>query len=82
MCAVRDCVPGVHGLWPGIEVPEPEPGEGQAIVQIDRCGVCGSDVAAYRTGEPYSAFMNSTTFMCASPAARCSSAMSIQCWMG
>ena len=41
-----------------IEVPEPEPGEGQAIVQIDRCGVCGSDVAAYRTGEPYSAFMN------------------------
>ncbi|MFN8025442.1 MAG: alcohol dehydrogenase catalytic domain-containing protein [Acidimicrobiia bacterium] len=36
-----------------VEVPEPEPGDGQALVQVDRCGICGSDVSAYRSGKPY-----------------------------
>src|SRR5687767_9574063 len=41
-----------------VDVPEPDPGAGQALVQIDRCGICGSDVAAYRTGDPYTPFMH------------------------
>ena len=36
-----------------VDVPEPQPGDGQALVQIDRCGICGSDVSAYKSGRPY-----------------------------
>jgi threonine dehydrogenase-like Zn-dependent dehydrogenase len=36
------------------EVAEPEAGEGQAVVDILRCGICGSDVHAYVEGWPYS----------------------------
>ena len=35
------------------EVAEPEVGEGQAMVDIARCGICGSDVHAYVEGWPY-----------------------------
>jgi (R,R)-butanediol dehydrogenase/meso-butanediol dehydrogenase/diacetyl reductase len=35
------------------EVAEPIPGEGQAVVDILRCGICGSDVHAYVEGWAY-----------------------------
>ena len=36
-----------------VEVPDPVPGSGQAVVAIAGCGVCGTDVHAYRSGMPY-----------------------------
>ena len=36
-----------------IEVPEPEPRPGAAVVDIGLCGICGSDVSAYKSGMPY-----------------------------
>ncbi len=41
-----------------IEVPEPEPAPGVAVVAIERCGICGTDVSAYRSGEPYPPFLS------------------------
>ena len=41
------------GLVELLEVPEPRPGEGRAVVQIAYCGVCGTDVHAYQSGRPY-----------------------------
>jgi (R,R)-butanediol dehydrogenase/meso-butanediol dehydrogenase/diacetyl reductase len=35
------------------ELPEPELREGGAVVEISRCGICGSDVHAYVEGWPY-----------------------------
>ena len=35
------------------EFPEPQPVEGAAVVRVDRCGICGTDVSAYRHGNPY-----------------------------
>ena len=40
-----------------VEVPEPRPTGGTVVVAIDRCGICGTDVAAFRDGEPYSPFL-------------------------
>ena len=36
---------------------EPEPQAGAAVVRVDRCGICGTDVAAYRSGSPYAPFL-------------------------
>ena len=36
------------------DVAEPEAGEGEAVVDVLRCGICGSDVHAYVEGWPYS----------------------------
>ena len=36
-----------------VEMPEPEPEPDKAVVQIDYCGICGTDVHAYISGEPY-----------------------------
>ena len=41
-----------------VDVPEPEVAPGHAVVEIERCGVCGSDVAAYRSGLPYTPFLH------------------------
>ena len=41
------------GLFELAEVAEPRPGEGQAVVEISRCGICGSDVHAFVEGWPY-----------------------------
>jgi (R,R)-butanediol dehydrogenase / meso-butanediol dehydrogenase / diacetyl reductase len=35
------------------EVPEPVPGERQVVVDVQRCGICGSDVHAYVEGWRY-----------------------------
>lgn len=35
------------------ELDEPRPGEGEVVVDILRCGICGSDVHAYTEGWPY-----------------------------
>ena len=32
------------------DVPVPEPGPGEALVQVHYCGICGSDLEAYQTG--------------------------------
>ena len=36
-----------------MEMPEPEPEPGKAVVQIDYCGICGTDVHAWLSGDPY-----------------------------
>ena len=41
-----------------VEVPEPQAGSGLAVVEIERCGICGTDVAAFRSGESYMAFLS------------------------
>lgn len=35
------------------DLPEPEPGPGEAIVRIRRVGVCGTDMHAFRGNQPY-----------------------------
>jgi threonine dehydrogenase-like Zn-dependent dehydrogenase len=39
------------------EFPDPEPIPGSAVFPVDRCGICGTDVAAYRHGHPYAPFL-------------------------
>ena len=36
-----------------VELPDPEPAPGRAVVDIAFCGVCGTDLHAYQSGEPY-----------------------------
>ncbi len=36
-----------------IEMPTPEPKPGAAVVDIAYCGICGTDLHAYQSGEPY-----------------------------
>ena len=36
-----------------VEFPEPVPADGGVVVEIAYCGVCGTDVHAYVSGEPY-----------------------------
>lgn len=35
------------------EFPEPQPSPGRAVVEIAYCGICGTDLHAYQSGEPY-----------------------------
>lgn len=39
------------------DVPEPEARPGAAVVAIERCGICGTDVSAWRSGDPYPPFL-------------------------
>ena len=32
------------------DVPEPELGEGEALIRVRACGICGSDLHTYREG--------------------------------
>ena len=41
------------GQFDLVEVADPSPSEGQVVVAISRCGICGSDVHAYQEGWPY-----------------------------
>ncbi len=35
-----------HGLAPVIDrLPDPEPGAGEVIIRVDRCGICGTDLS-------------------------------------
>jgi 2-desacetyl-2-hydroxyethyl bacteriochlorophyllide A dehydrogenase len=45
MLAVRKTAPA-HGLTLA-EVPRPEPGPGEVLVEVEACGICGSDVHVY-----------------------------------
>jgi (R,R)-butanediol dehydrogenase/meso-butanediol dehydrogenase/diacetyl reductase len=36
------------------EYPEPTPEAGQAVVEIAYCGICGTDLHPFHTGDPYS----------------------------
>ncbi len=36
-----------------VEFPDPMPEPGKAVVDITYCGICGTDVHAYLSGEPY-----------------------------
>lgn len=36
-----------------VTVAEPEPAPDGVVVAIDRCGICGTDVHAYASGQPY-----------------------------
>jgi (R,R)-butanediol dehydrogenase/meso-butanediol dehydrogenase/diacetyl reductase len=35
------------------EMPQPVPATGKAVVDIAYCGICGTDLHAYQSGEPY-----------------------------
>ena len=35
------------------DLPEPEPSPGKAVVEIAYCGICGTDLHAWASGEPY-----------------------------
>jgi (R,R)-butanediol dehydrogenase/meso-butanediol dehydrogenase/diacetyl reductase len=35
------------------DMPEPEPTPGRAVVEIAYCGICGTDLHAWASGEPY-----------------------------
>jgi 2-desacetyl-2-hydroxyethyl bacteriochlorophyllide A dehydrogenase len=35
------------------EMPEPEPSTGKAVVEVAFCGICGTDLHAWASGEPY-----------------------------
>jgi (R,R)-butanediol dehydrogenase / meso-butanediol dehydrogenase / diacetyl reductase len=41
-----------------VEVPEPVALPGHAVVAVERCGICGTDVSAYKTGHPYTRFLH------------------------
>lgn len=36
-----------------VEMPEPTPHEGTAVVEITYCGICGTDIHAYQSGDSY-----------------------------
>ncbi len=36
-----------------VEFPEPEPSPDGVLVDIQLCGICGTDIHAYQSGEPY-----------------------------
>ncbi len=36
-----------------VDMPTPEPSTGKAVVDIAYCGICGTDLHAYQSGEPY-----------------------------
>jgi len=36
-----------------LEMPDPVPEPGKAVVQIALCGICGTDLHAYQSGQPY-----------------------------
>ncbi len=40
-----------------IDFPEPVPVEGAAVLRIDLCGICGTDVSAWKAGTPYAPFL-------------------------
>jgi threonine dehydrogenase-like Zn-dependent dehydrogenase len=44
------CVPGSTDGTEVADVPDPAPGAGQVVVQVDACGLCGSDVHAIEHG--------------------------------
>ena len=39
------------------EVPLPEPGPGQALVSVEWCGICGSDLHEYLIGNGHPSYM-------------------------
>ncbi len=41
----------LHGDLDLSELPTPEPGPGQLLVEVSRCGICGSDLHARRQGD-------------------------------
>src|SRR2546421_2029765 len=38
------------GTFAVVDRPEPEPGPGQVVVAVERCGICGSDLHLRRSG--------------------------------
>lgn len=38
------------------DVPEPEPGPGEALVQVEAVGICGSDLSFYTGSHPYARY--------------------------
>jgi 2-desacetyl-2-hydroxyethyl bacteriochlorophyllide A dehydrogenase len=40
-----------------LDFPEPVPVEGAAVMRIDLCGICGTDVSAWKAGTPYAPFL-------------------------
>lgn len=38
------------------DVPEPEPGRGQVVIEVRACGICGSDVHVWRGEHPFTSY--------------------------
>jgi len=49
-CASRAAFFEVPGRGEVRDVPTPAPGPGEVLVRVLACGICGSDVWAYRSG--------------------------------
>ncbi|MHB1782031.1 MAG: hypothetical protein ACYCTE_04945 [Acidimicrobiales bacterium] len=41
---MRAAVASSPGTWSVEEVPDPTPGPMEVVVEVDRCGVCGTDL--------------------------------------
>src|SRR5919106_1234472 len=33
-----------------VDLPNPDPSEGEAVIRVTACGICGSDLSCYKTG--------------------------------
>jgi len=53
MEAVKAIICEQIGQFRRIDLPEPLPARGEAIVRIQRIGICGTDMHAYRGNQPY-----------------------------
>ena len=52
---------GVGKIDATADVPRPEPGPGEVLVQVASCGICGSDLHIYRLDSPSARDMHSGT---------------------
>ncbi|MGI8686333.1 MAG: zinc-dependent alcohol dehydrogenase [Acidimicrobiales bacterium] len=47
---MRAAAIGPHGRLEIVDKPEPEPGPGEVVVAVERCGICGSDLHLRESG--------------------------------
>ncbi len=51
-----------HGELSTGEMADPQPGEGQVVLRVMRCGICGSDLHARRRGDELAAMMTESGY--------------------
>lgn len=48
--AMRAAAVGTDGRFEIVDLPEPEPGPGEVVVAVERCGICGTDLHLQDSG--------------------------------